>query len=36
VAYAAELADEIRVTLWHELGHYLGLDEEELEASGYE
>jgi predicted Zn-dependent protease with MMP-like domain len=36
VADPAELADEIRVTLWHELGHYLGLDEEELEASGYE
>jgi len=27
-----ELREEIAVTLHHELGHYLGLDEEELEA----
>ena len=26
-----ELQEEIAVTLYHELGHYLGLDEEELE-----
>jgi len=25
-----ELAEEIAVTLYHELGHYLGLDEDEL------
>jgi predicted Zn-dependent protease with MMP-like domain len=29
-ADADELRDEIAVTLYHELGHYLGLDEEEL------
>jgi predicted Zn-dependent protease with MMP-like domain len=27
-----ELIEEIGVTLYHELGHYLGLDEEELES----
>jgi predicted Zn-dependent protease with MMP-like domain len=27
---AEDLRDEIAVTLYHELGHYLGLDEEEL------
>jgi len=27
-----ELVDQIAVTLYHELGHYLGMDEEELEA----
>jgi predicted Zn-dependent protease with MMP-like domain len=26
-----ELIEEIAVTVWHELGHYLGLDEDELE-----
>ena len=26
---------EIRITLWHELGHYLGLGEEDLERMGY-
>jgi predicted Zn-dependent protease with MMP-like domain len=29
-----ELRDEIRKTLLHEVGHYLGLDEEELEERG--
>lgn len=32
---AEELAEQIRVTLYHELGHYLGMTEEELEQSGY-
>ena len=32
---AADLSEQIRVTLYHELGHYLGLTEEELEDSGY-
>ncbi len=32
---APELAEQIRVTLYHELGHYLGMDEEELENLGY-
>jgi hypothetical protein len=30
-----DLAEEIRVTLYHELGHYLGMDEEDLERLGY-
>lgn len=30
------LLDEIRVTLLHEIGHYLGLSEEDLEARGLE
>lgn len=30
-----DLAEQIRVTLYHELGHYLGMDEEDLEESGY-
>ena len=29
-----ELAAEIEVTLLHEIGHYFGLDEEELEKIG--
>jgi predicted Zn-dependent protease with MMP-like domain len=31
-----ELIHEIRLTLYHELGHFLGLSEEELEARGLE
>ena len=27
-----ELHEQIRITLYHELGHYLGMDEDELEA----
>ncbi len=30
----AELVDELRVTLFHEVGHFLGLSEEELEKRG--
>jgi predicted Zn-dependent protease with MMP-like domain len=33
---ADELRDEIRITLLHEIGHYLGMTEEDLEAAGYE
>ncbi len=33
---AAELRDEIRVTVLHELGHYFGLDEDRLSELGYE
>jgi predicted Zn-dependent protease with MMP-like domain len=29
-----EFRDEVRVTLIHELGHYLGLDEDELDRRG--
>lgn len=30
-----QLVNEIRITLFHELGHYFGYDEEELERMGY-
>jgi predicted Zn-dependent protease with MMP-like domain len=30
-----ELEEEIRITVLHELGHYFGLDEEELDNLGY-
>jgi predicted Zn-dependent protease with MMP-like domain len=30
-----EVVQEIRVTLWHEVGHYLGLSEEDLHRLGY-
>jgi predicted Zn-dependent protease with MMP-like domain len=30
-----ELSREIRITLLHEIGHYFGMDEEELERLGY-
>ncbi len=30
-----EVVREIRVTLWHEVGHYLGLDEADLHRLGY-
>jgi predicted Zn-dependent protease with MMP-like domain len=26
---------EIRITLWHEIGHYLGMTEEDLHRLGY-
>ena len=32
----AELEDEIRITVLHELGHYFGLDEDRLTELGYE
>ena len=32
----AELAAEVRTTLVHEIGHYLGLEEGDLEARGLE
>jgi predicted Zn-dependent protease with MMP-like domain len=31
-----ELVEEIRITLLHEVGHFMGLDEDQLEESGYE
>jgi predicted Zn-dependent protease with MMP-like domain len=30
-----ELVEQIGITLRHELGHYLGLDEDEIEAAGH-
>jgi len=32
----AELEEEIRITVLHELGHYFGLDEDRLSELGYE
>ena len=32
---AEEAVEEIRVTLWHEVGHYLGISEEDLHRLGY-
>ncbi|MBI5420026.1 MAG: metallopeptidase family protein [Deltaproteobacteria bacterium] len=32
----AELRRQIRLTLLHEIGHYFGMDEEELSRLGYE
>jgi predicted Zn-dependent protease with MMP-like domain len=29
-----EFCDEVRITFMHELGHYLGLDEDDLEERG--
>ena len=34
-ATRAEVVREIRVTLWHEVGHYLGLAEHDLHRLGY-
>ena len=31
----AEVEYEINVTLWHEVGHYFGLTEEDLHQLGY-
>jgi predicted Zn-dependent protease with MMP-like domain len=31
----AELEDEIRITVLHELAHYFGIDEDRLEQLGY-
>jgi predicted Zn-dependent protease with MMP-like domain len=28
-------ADEVRKTVWHEVGHYMGMAEEQLEGLGY-
>ena len=32
----AELQEEIRITVLHELGHYFGLDEDRIAELGYE
>jgi predicted Zn-dependent protease with MMP-like domain len=32
---AAELENEIRITVLHELAHYFGIDEERLDELGY-
>ena len=32
---AEELADEIRITVLHELAHHFGIDEDRLDELGY-
>lgn len=32
---AAELAEQVHVTVWHEVGHYFGLEEEDLHRLGW-
>jgi len=34
--HTEKLREEIRVTVLHELGHYFGLDEEQIAALGYD
>jgi predicted Zn-dependent protease with MMP-like domain len=34
-AWGQDLEEQIAVTLFHELGHYLGMEEEELEQAGF-
>ena len=34
-ASRAEAVREIRITLWHEVGHYLGMSEDDLHRIGY-
>ena len=34
-ATRAEVAREVRITLWHEVGHCLGLSEDDLHRLGY-
>jgi predicted Zn-dependent protease with MMP-like domain len=31
----AEIVEEVRITVLHELGHHLGMDEEQLDELGY-
>lgn len=31
----AEIIEQVRITVLHELGHHLGFDEDDLEALGY-
>ena len=35
VASEDELVDEVRITVWHELARYFGIDDDELDELGY-
>lgn len=35
VASEQELADQVRITVWHEMAHYFGIDDDDLDAWGY-
>ncbi|MDR1768465.1 MAG: metallopeptidase family protein [Propionibacteriaceae bacterium] len=30
-----ELVEEVRITVWHEIAHYFGIDDDELDDLGY-
>ena len=30
-----DVAEEVRVTVWHEIAHYFGIDDDELDEWGY-
>lgn len=34
-ATRAEVIDEVRITVWHEIAHFFGIDDERLEELGY-
>jgi predicted Zn-dependent protease with MMP-like domain len=34
-ASEAEVVEEVRITVLHELGHHLGMDEDQLDRLGY-
>lgn len=31
----AEVVEEVRITVWHEVAHYFGIDDEHLDELGY-
>jgi len=34
-AASGQIVDQVRITVLHELGHHLGMDEHDLERLGY-
>ncbi|MFT4108457.1 metallopeptidase family protein [Propionicimonas sp.] len=35
VSSEAELVEEVRITVWHEIAHFFGIDDDELDHLGY-
>jgi predicted Zn-dependent protease with MMP-like domain len=35
VSSEPELVDEVRITVWHEIAHFFGMDDDELDDLGY-
>lgn len=35
VSSEAELVEEIRITVWHEIAHFFGIEDDELDDLGY-
>ncbi len=35
VGSEVELAEEVRITVWHEVAHYFGIDDDDLDEWGY-